>query len=174
MKKISSSILLVLVLLACSACNLPQHGAQTLPEQPGVSPTLLPILRGTAFPPAAATFTPTVPGSRPATPPGALPPPAGDPNGAVQAYLVAYPDDTAGMLSCLSRSLRAALPAGGPGELLQVQGDVNGFVIQSGSQVPNAPQAVILVALQAGGARSLRTFNLIQENNKWVINSITP
>ena len=74
MKKISSSILLVLALLACSACNLPQHGAQTLPEQPGVSPTLLPILRGTAFPPAAATFTPTMPGSRPATPPGALPP----------------------------------------------------------------------------------------------------
>ena len=169
MKKISSSILLVLVLLACSGCNLPQHGAQALPVG---SSTLQPSVTGTAFPPAAATFTPTVPGAPPAATP-----PAGDPNDVVQAYLIAYPDDTAGMLSCLSSSLRGALPAGGPGELLQVQGDVNGFVIQSGSQVPNPPQAEVLVALQAGigvgGTRSLRTFHLIQENNKWVINSIT-
>ena len=159
MKKLSGFISLVWVLLVFSACNLPQHAAQTLPAQANASPTLLPGETGTA------TFIPNVSGATP---------PVGDPNDVVRAYLIAYPDDTASMLSCLSNSLRAALPAGGPGELLQVQGDVNGFVIQSGSQAPNPPQAAVLVALQAGGTRSLRTFNLIQENNKWVINSITP
>jgi hypothetical protein len=172
MKKIQIVILFLGVGMACAACNLPQKGAQTLPApqaNPSLSPQATNPVRTAAVTPAA-----TAGGQSAATASATQPANPGDPNDVVQAYLIAYPDDTAGMLTCLSSSLRAALPAGGPGMLLQAEGDVNGFIIQSGSNVPNPPQAVVLVALQAGGARLTRTFNLIQENNRWVINSITP
>ena len=58
--------------------------------------------------------------------------------------------------------------------LLQVEGDVNGFVVQSGSEVPDPPQAVVLVDMVAGGSRLSRTFNLVKEKDRWLINSITP
>jgi len=158
MRKISLLFVLAALALACAACNLPQHASSTLPApaQPAVR---------------TAAVTPPAAGQPNITPSGS---PAPDPGDVVQAYLIAYPDDTQGMLSCLSSSLKASLPAGGPGLLLQAEGDINGFVIQTGSEVPNPPQAVVSVALQAGNAHIDRTFNLIQENGLWVINSITP
>jgi len=163
MRKIQFVILFTVLALAVAACNLPQHGADTLPV-----PQATGAVRTAAVTPPAAQPT-----GQPAAAGGATPAPA-DPSAVVQSFLVAYPDDTAGMLSCLSSSLRAALPAGGPGMLLQVEGDVNGFVVQSGSEVPDPPQAVVLVDMVAGGSRLSRTFNLVKEKDRWLINSITP
>jgi hypothetical protein len=179
MRKIPILLLLVTVGLACAACNLPQRSDQTLPAPTtgGASPVptaaVPPATTAGASPATTAGASPAA-GGQPSATAGASPIATPDPNDVVQAYLIAYPDDTQGMLSCLSSALKTSLPAGGPGMLLQAEGDVNGFVIVSGSEVPNPPQAVVQVALEAGGSRLSRTFNLIQENGKWVINSITP
>jgi hypothetical protein len=175
--------LFVLLALSLSGCNLPQNGSTTVrtPVRQASPSTL---------PPAAATEAPVTtlaPGSTDAAPaaaatlaPTALPPaqtatakayPA-SPVAVVQAFVEAYPDQTAEMVRYLSAAVRAALPKGGPGELLKLQGDINGFTVLSGSAVPNPPQAVVVAAFDAGGARSERTFDLIQEKGLWVINGI--
>jgi hypothetical protein len=164
----------VLLLCLLAACNLPYAARPT----PGTS---------------ATPFTLATQGAADATQPAnnvvdatsAVPPPAppqatsapvqfypAAPDGVVQAFVDAYPDDTAGMLHYLGASLRASLPAGGPGALLNVQGDINGMLILSGSAVPNPPQAEFQVALQVGAEQVLRTFNLGQENGHWVITGI--
>jgi hypothetical protein len=163
MRKIQFVIVLAALAMACSACNLPQNGTPQVTSS---------VRTAAVTPPAAAA-----PGDQPtpAANAGASPTAASaDPSAVVQAFLVAYPDDTQGMAACLSTSLKAALPTGGPGMLLQIEGDVNGFVIQTGSEVPNPPQAVVTVDMVAGNSRLSRTFNLTKENDRWVINSITP
>ena len=173
-------VVLIFVALVLASCNLPQPTAQTLPAPQPTAETTAPVSppaatvsapAGTPAPatPRASTSTAAAPTARP----GASPTPA-NPSDVVSAYLIAYPDDTQAMLSCLSSSLKAALPSGGPALLLKAEGDINGFAIQSGSTSPNPPEAVVVVAMQAGNAQLKRTFNLIQENGRWVINSITP
>ena len=161
--------LLLLSALALASCNLPQPTAQTLPAPQPTAKTTAPVPTIPAPPGTPAPASPAAPTTRP----GALPTPV-SPSDVVSAYLIAYPDDTQTMLSCLSSSLKAALPSGGPALLLKAEGDINGFAIQSGSTSPNPPEAVVIVAMQAGNAQLKRTFNLIQENGRWVINSITP
>jgi hypothetical protein len=162
MRKIPFVIMLAALALACSACNLPQKGTPQATRS---------VRTAAVTPPAATAAGNATPTSNAGASPTAAP---ADPSAVVQAFLVAYPDDTQGMTACLSTSVKAALPAGGPGMLLQVQGDVNGFVIQTGSEVPNPPQAVVTVDMVAGNSRLSRTFNLTKENDRWVINSITP
>jgi hypothetical protein len=163
MRKLLIVLLLAGLALTCAACNLPQKGAGTLPAP---AQATSPVRTAAVTPPSGQ------PGGQPTAAGNATP--AADPSAVVQAFLIAYPDDTLGMENCLSSTLKAALPAGGPGMLLQVEGDVNGFVISSGSEVPNPPQAVVMVDMVAGNSRLTRTFNLVKENDRWVINSITP
>ena len=167
------------VLILLSACNLPQKSpAATQPAS--TTPFTLPTPPPTAALPSGAISTVT-PGEEPSVPPATDAPattvtPAAiypdTPEGVVQAFVGAYPEDTNGMLQYLSASVLASLPAGGPGELLNVQGDVNGFLILSGSTVPQPPQAEVQGAFQAGTQLVQRTFNLVQENGRWVINGI--
>ncbi len=125
------------------------------------------------FTPQAMTNTPSAATTAPAGATGAPVSAYPDtPDGVIQAFVEAYPDDTAGMLQYLGASLRASLPAGGPGELLNVQGDINGMLILSGAAVPNPPQAEYQVALEVGAEQVLRTFTLGQENGLWVITGI--
>ena len=160
-------------LILLSACNLPQKGpAATQPAS--TTPFILPTPTPTAALPSGTLYTVT-PGEEPSVPPATAAPAAvypDTPEGVVQAFVGAYPEDTNGMLQYLSASLVASLPAGGPGELLNVQGDVNGFLILSGSTVPQPPQAEVQGAFQVGTQQVQRTFNLVQENGRWVINGI--
>ncbi len=176
-------VLLLLLSSALSACNLQQNGAtavRTPIRQP--SQASQPTLADTV--PPGSTAAPTLP---PKSPPPTAPAPAASqaaptqaPEGAypaspvdvVQAFVEAYPDAIPEMERYLSKAMRAALPRGGPGELLKVQGDVNGFTVLSGSVVPDPPQALVIAAIQAGGARVERTFSLVQEKGLWVINGI--
>jgi len=189
------------VVICClfTACNLP-YAARPTTEGPapeasatpfrvatqGAAAATQPSINLLTTTPGEQTSTPpevTLPPGATATPPTAsITPPAATsapvlvypdtPEGVIQAFLEAYPDDTAGMLQYLGASLRASLPGGGPGELLNVQGDINGMLILSGSAVPNPPQAVFQVALQVGTEQVLRTFTLGQENGRWVITGI--
>lgn len=134
--------------------------------QPSVNP--FPTLSS----PSPRAFTPTA-SPRPATITPTFLPYPDTPDGVVEAFLEAYPDDETLMLRCLSKARRAALPPGGAGELLRVQGDLEGFVIQSATVQPNPPQAVVTAAIQAGGDEVQRTFTLIREQQGWVIEGIS-
>ena len=192
------SCLLLLVLLV--GCNLPMPAAPK-PTQAAASPTAaaaqsvtLPAT-ATAVPTASVTATvptttstplPTAtatPLPKPSATATALPtatatltatlrPYPATPEGVVQGYLKGYPDQAAEMLRYLSKALKSALPPGGPGELLRVQGDLQGFAIQSGAVSTNPPQARVEVALQAGGASTTRFFLLVQQGGLWVIDGI--
>jgi hypothetical protein len=175
--------LLVLLALSLSGCNLNQNGTNTV-RTPArqASPSARPSANATGRP----ALTPTPGGvdptsSLPATLPATAAPPAQtatarayptNPVDVVLDFVQAYPEQTAEMAGYLSNAMRAAMPKGGPGELLRVQGDINGFTILSGSAVPNPPVAVVVAAFEAGGARVERTFDLIQEKGVWVINGI--
>lgn len=178
----------LLAALAVSGCNLQQNGSTAVRQPTGLaSPTALPASSSTDLPALAVAPTPILVGSnaataQPAKPQaatalptsqttqaGAYPP---NPVDVVQAFVEAYPDQTAEMEHYLSAAVRRVLPKGGPGELLKVQGDVTGFSVLSGSSIPNPPQAVVVAAIEAGEARVERTFTLIQENGVWVINEI--
>ncbi len=181
----------VTILCLFTACNLPYAASPTpagpTPEASATYFTVATPEAATATQPAINIVTLT-PGVQPSAPPATATLPATSvpatatsapvlvypdtPEGVIQAFVDAYPDDTAGMLQYLSASLRASLPAGGPGELLNVQGDINGMLILSGAAVPNPPQAEFQVALQLGTEEALRTFDLDQENSRWVITGI--
>lgn len=178
-------LLLAAALLFLSACNLPQKSptASRTVTNPAAGRT--PFALQTLQPPsdtlpagAALTATPAEQQTAPPTTPAAATTVTqaavypDSPEGVVQAFIDAYPDDTSTMLQYLSTSLKASLPTGGPGELLKVLGDINGFVILSGSTVPQPPQAEIQGAFQVGVQQALRTFYLVQENGRWVITSI--
>jgi len=161
-------------LILLSACNLPQKSPAAT-QSASTTPFTLPTPPPTSALPSG-TISMVTPGEEPSVPPATAVTPAAvypdTPEGVVQAFVYAYPDDTNGMLQYLGASLVASLPAGGPGEILNVQGDVNGFIILSGSTVPQPPQAEVQGAFQVGTQQVLRTFNLVQENGRWVINGI--
>ncbi len=186
------------LLIFLSACNLP-YAAQPTPAGPTPVASATPFTLATLEAPTAtqpaihiitltpiAQFTKTLTATllpATATLPAATltPSPAASvtaivypdtPDGVIEAFVEAYPDDTADMLLYLSSSLRASLPAGGPGALLNLSGNVSGMIILSGSAAPNPPQALFQVALQAGSEQVQRTFTLGQENGRWVITSI--
>ncbi len=171
------------------AATTTQPSINILTTTPGGRPSTPPevTLSPAATMPSFVTFTPpattTAPSAATDTPPATTTAPSAatgaptlvypdTPDGVIQAFVEAYPDDTAGMLEYLGASLRASLPAGGPGELLNVQGDINGMLILSGAAVPNPPQAEFQVALEVGAVQVLRTFTLAQENGRWVITGI--
>jgi hypothetical protein len=195
MTKSVPAILLALFVFLCllSACNLPMPYTVQTPSGPygpgdtqappaatglpaNSTPGPTPAPPRATEPPAPPSATGVPAATRAPEPSLTPPPPAATPapESVVMAYLEAYPDGDAAMLATLSQARRASLPTGGPGRLLQVQGDLQGFAIQSGSEIPNPPQAIILVALRAGNKDALRRFTLIRENGAWLIDSISP
>ncbi len=175
-------MILAAALILLSACNLPfsnptASSQKPTPQASGTPFTLATPPATTPTRPAVTIITPT-PSPAAATAPAATETvtPAGaypdTPEGVIQAFVDAYPEDTNGMLQYLSASLKSSLPPGGPGERLNLPGDINGFVILSGSAVPQPPQAVYQGAFQVGTQQVLRTFDLVKENGRWVINGI--
>jgi hypothetical protein len=92
--------------------------------------------------------------------------------GVVEAFLVAYQGSPDLMKQYLSSGLMTHLPAGGAAGLLGFSGTLQGYIIQSGSGMQNPPGAIVKVALQVGGKSLNRNFTLLQENGKWVIDTI--
>jgi hypothetical protein len=189
MKKFVFVPMLALAALILSSCTLTQ-GGKTLPAPnatsipataPAKTATKPPAVAISATPKAGATKGAASPATTQTNPPAKVQAPTAtldpnypaDPNGVAQAFVTAYPDNTAEMLRYLSAAQKAALPSGGPALLLKINGDINGFAVLSGSQSPNPTEAVVVTAMQVGSSQIQRTFNLIKENGKWVINSIT-
>jgi len=95
------------------------------------------------------------------------------PEGVVQMFLAAYQQAPDQMTIFLTPNLIAKIPAGGSvGDLLQLNGPVEGFVIESASASGNASGAALIVSLRAGGADAMRIFGLVQNNGLWQIDTI--
>jgi hypothetical protein len=94
------------------------------------------------------------------------------PEGVVEAYLIAYQGSPELMKQYLSSGLLTHLPVGGAAGLLGFSGTLQGYVIQSGSGMLNPPGAIVKVALKVGGQDLNRNFTLLQDNGKWVIDTI--
>jgi hypothetical protein len=76
------------------------------------------------------------------------------------------------MLFYLSSSLLSNLPAGGVISLLQFDGVIDGFVFQSGSSSEDPNLAVVEAKIRVDGEDTVRIFNLMRENQYWIITSI--
>ncbi|MDR3575588.1 MAG: hypothetical protein P4L50_17145 [Anaerolineaceae bacterium] len=94
------------------------------------------------------------------------------PEGVVESFLIAYQGSPDQMKQYLSSGLITHLPASGAAGLLGFKGTLQGYVIQSGSGMLNPPGAIVKVALQVGGQVLNRNFTLLQDNGKWVIDTI--
>ena len=90
----------------------------------------------------------------------------------VEAFLKAYTQDPQQMTLYLSQNCLANLPAGGAAAVAQLNGNLDGFVIQSGSVALNPPYAVVVVALNLNGGQTVRVFQLVQENGQWKIEMV--
>lgn len=94
------------------------------------------------------------------------------PEGVVLAFLNAYQEDPEQMSRYLSRAWLGLLPESGGASLLEIDGDLEGFAIQSAAVSLEPPGAVIVTGIQAGGVETLRRFTLGKEDGYWVVLSI--
>jgi len=94
------------------------------------------------------------------------------PEQVVQSFLTASQESPAKMLVFLSQNLKNNLPSSGPLGLLELDGALEGSMIQSASVNQNPPAASLRVMIRAGGKELLMTFSLIQENDRWVIDKV--
>jgi hypothetical protein len=90
----------------------------------------------------------------------------------VEAFLKAYSEDPQQMTLYLSQNCLATLPSTGAAGLAQLNGKLDGFVIQSGSVMLNPPYAVVVVELNLNGRQTVRVFQLVQENVQWKIEMV--
>ena len=112
------------------------------------------------------------------------------PEAVVQAYLLSLQANPGLALRYLSASLKTQIPVGGPADLLQVSGVITGTAIESGAVSLDPPLAKVDVGFMVEEKTPLpegtlvvkkgdvkvemfnRRFNLIKEDDHWVINSI--
>ena len=94
------------------------------------------------------------------------------PEGVVSAFLSAYTQDIEGMLAYLSPAALSSLPAAGPAALLDFDGALQGFLIQSASMMPEPPTALVVVAVDVEGVTGAREFLLSKSEDRWVIDSV--
>ncbi|NPV56637.1 MAG: hypothetical protein HPY76_08210 [Anaerolineae bacterium] len=149
-------LLSLVVIVVIAGCNLP-----------GFS-------NAAPMPTSQSTLSSTPP--QPATPDAvATAPSEGYPQtaeGVVGAFLNAYSQDNEAMLQYLSPAAQASLPAGGPAALLDFDGSLNGFLIQSASVVPDPATASVVVVVEMKGKTGAREFQLSQSGGRWAIDSV--
>jgi hypothetical protein len=94
------------------------------------------------------------------------------PEGVVKTFLTAYTLDPTQMNLYLSQNRLANMPAGGALEMLKLNGNMEGFVIESAAVSPATSAALVVVTVKAGGVESARTFKLVKNEGKWAIDAI--
>ncbi|MCE1253239.1 MAG: hypothetical protein LWX83_06770 [Anaerolineae bacterium] len=94
------------------------------------------------------------------------------PEALVQAFMLSLQANPDLSSRYLSKTLRLALPVGGPAELLSVSGVIEGVAIQSGAASLEPPEALVDVGLQVNGTINQRRFHLVKEDDRWSIEQI--
>jgi hypothetical protein len=94
------------------------------------------------------------------------------PEGVVLSFLTSYQEAPDRMSNFLVPSRRAQQPPGGAGAMLQINGSLEGMVVQSAAVNPDPPTAAIVVIIRAGGKDYPRTFLLTKDTSNWGIDAI--
>jgi hypothetical protein len=92
------------------------------------------------------------------------------PEGVVQEFLTDFQEAPMQLGGYLSPNLQKTTLIDQYKKLLPVDGMIEGFAVQSASR--SGEEAVVTVAVRAGGAESMIQFNLVQANQNWYIDSI--
>ncbi len=132
------------------------------------------VLTGCNFP--LFTTPPAPDGSTaptPFQPSDGTPPPAASPEEVVQAFLAALNGEPTGWQPYLTADLRGSLDPTAPLTLLDVDGPLTEFEVESGAVDPDMRQALVQVRLSAGESQVRRTFTLLQENGAWRIAQVS-
>jgi hypothetical protein len=182
LKKINAYLIGLACSLALSSCvqgtapGIVETAAATFPAENTLEPTGQ-LLAATNTPAATQetlptatqeiTVIPTVEAMKP-TPEGY----PTTPEDVVYFFLTFYQEDPNQMFQYVSPGLQAQIPAGGIAELLQFEGVLEGFVLQSGSSGEMPGTAVVSVALQVNGQPTQRSFYLVTLDNLWMIDFI--
>lgn len=145
-RKLGSLILISAVLLA--GCNFPLFST---PPAPG----------GSSAP------TPFQPGD------GTTAPPQQTPEEVTLAFLGGLNGKPEDWQPYLTSDLRASLDPSAPLVLLEVEGPVDDFEVESGAVDPDALQALVQVRVSAGGREYRRAFTLLREDNAWRIAQVS-
>ncbi len=96
----------------------------------------------------------------------------GQPEGVVQAFLIAYQERPDEMSGYLADARRTNQPPGGSVGMLQILGPLQGVVVKSAVVNPDPPLAAIHVMIKSGGIESERLFILIKDGGLWGIDEI--
>jgi hypothetical protein len=96
----------------------------------------------------------------------------GQPEGVVQAFLIAYQESPDEMSGYLTAGRRANQPPGGSVGMLRILGPLEGLMVQSVVVNPDPPTAAIQALIKSGGIESRRQFILILEGGLWGIDEI--
>jgi hypothetical protein len=94
------------------------------------------------------------------------------PEDVVLSFLTSYQEAPDRMSNFLVPSRRAQQPPGGSGAMLQINGSLEGMVVQSAAVNPEPPTASIVVIIRAGGKDYPRTFLLTKNGSNWGIDAI--
>jgi hypothetical protein len=94
------------------------------------------------------------------------------PEGVVLSFLTAYQEAPDRMSNFLTATRRSTQPPGGATAMLQINGGLEGMVIQSAAVNPDPPTASIKVLVRAGGKDYPRTFFLTKDDANWGIDGI--
>lgn len=150
------TLLTLLTLFAIAGCNLPGLSSPITPPISQPTPSSLPAAQ--VSPEAEVT---EVSSEYPDTA-----------EGVVSAFLDAYSQDNESMLEFLSPFALASLPEAGPAALLNFDGHLQGFFIQSATVVPEPPAALVEVIVDVDGKTGAREFQLSQSVGRWVIDTV--
>lgn len=90
----------------------------------------------------------------------------------VQTFLTAYQEAPDQMNQFLSSSRLQQLPPGGAVGMLNINGSLEGSMIDSAAVNPDPPMAAISVTMRVGGQDLTRVFSLIKEGGRWKITNI--
>ena len=96
------------------------------------------------------------------------------PEQVVQAFLTAYQESPDQMVKYLSKMRLNELPPGGAVGMLNINGSLEGSMIDLAAVNPNPPNAAITVIMRVGGNDLTRVFTLTKENEQWKIINVDP
>ena len=90
------------------------------------------------------------------------------PEGVVRAFLIAYQEGAEN----LAQYVKGSSSGSDAVYMLDINGMMMSFIIQSASVRPDPPGATIEVGINLGDQDTVRVFNLAKEDEQWVIISI--
>ena len=95
------------------------------------------------------------------------------PEEVIRAFLQTYPVDSVNAVQYLSPSLVKDLDVDSVAKLLPGSGDINGFIIESGSSSAEDEKSEILASIAFADVSTEVLFNLEIDDGRWVISKIS-